>query len=441
MASWWKKKVSTCGMVLFRGNLPDRMDNYRYLEQMGISITPTPEDADNVWSMTLRHPEWGEALVLCPRIFRKPPDNILQYVRFLSDAEREAIRASGTGLVVWVKPQHGNVLRDRKLALRYLHALMGKDGVAAIDMQSQLYWTPDMLADELCHDADLDVEALYCLHAVRNKGEEQDYWTHSHGLKEIGFFDFSIINPAKNIQTDFFRSQAFRIVEGEAKVGEKTLLTLNPRLEAKFVSMRDFIKQGDRVAVKLIEGGLDESHLENGAVFCDEPQGGWQNRISSKGISPSRALVTGLPENCLMIFSKNASDLMAERARGTYSVFRSLWEELSSAGLAMHALAKVWYVTDNGNLDDKEHLWFEVKGFTDNALDAILVNQPYKIARMKEGDRGMRPVEQLSDWVIITPAGHVTPRNTSPARVLRNLPSQAQEKLREALRKMENAGH
>lgn len=40
MEFWWKKKVPTLGVVLFRGDLPDRLENYQYLNDMGITITP-----------------------------------------------------------------------------------------------------------------------------------------------------------------------------------------------------------------------------------------------------------------------------------------------------------------------------------------------------------------------------------------------------------------
>lgn len=432
MISWWKKKIPSMGVVLFRGDLPDRLENYRYLEQMGVSILPLPGDADNVWGMTLRHPEWGEAEVLCRRNFPRPAIKALPYYRSLSEEDREAIRAVGTGLLVTVAPQHGNILRDRKLALLYFQALMGSDGVAAYDMHSYLYWTPEMLADELCHDADLDVEALYSLHELHNEGAEHAYWIHSHGLQEIGYFDFSILNPSQDLPSDLYRSLVYNIIEGTAKIGEKFQIILTPQQEVMLTDMRIFLQQGDPAAVALIRDEMDEFHRDNAAVLC-EPQSGWLSRFFAKGICPSRVLSKGLPENCMLPFSSTASRLMSERARGTYPVFRRIWEELTASGLPMPALAKVGYVTDNGGPDDKEHLWFEVKGFTDSALDAELVNQPYGVARLKQGDRGMHAVEQLSDWVIMTPLGQITPRNAAPARTLRSLPPKALDELRTLL--------
>lgn len=439
MVSWWKKTVPTLGVVIFRGDLPDRVENYRYLEAMGITITPTPGDAHNIWGMQLHHPDWGEALVLCPRNFPKPPDDMQRHLSSLRELDREVIRTAGTGLLVSMEPRHNNVLRDRKFALRYLHALMGVDGVVAVDVQSQLYWTPDMLADELCHDADLDVEALYSLHELQHPEAGNVCWIHSHGLQEIGFFDFSLINPAPELPSDLYRSLAYAIVEGTAKVGDQILLTLSPRHEVVLASMRDFLQQGDPTVIASLDAHIDTRHREHTTVLC-EPQGNWLRRLFIRRLSPSRALTTGLPDHGMLSFSTTASNLMAERARGTYAVFRNTWEEFFAAGLPMPILAKIGYVVDHGGPHAREHLWFEVKGFAEDALDAVLVNEPHSIARMKLGDRGMHALAQLSDWVIMTPVGPITPRNASPARVLRSLPSDTLEAFRAVLHAEAAAG-
>ena len=45
---------------------------------------------------------------------------------------------------------------------------MQPDGAVAIDDSSTLYWSQAMLEDELAHDADLDMESLYTIHAVHD---------------------------------------------------------------------------------------------------------------------------------------------------------------------------------------------------------------------------------------------------------------------------------
>ncbi len=435
MDLWWKKNIPAVGVVLFPGDLPDRFENYKYLENMGITITPKSGDADNVWSMTLNHNDWGQAIVLCPRNFERPPDDVINYTPHLQDEDRENIRHANNGLLVCVTPKHGNILRDGKLALRYYNALMENDGIAVYTAQSAKFWTPVMLYDELCHNADLDVEALYNLHSVYDTNNDDDnnvYWIHSHGLKEMGFIDFSIIKPSKELVPDFYRSIAYLIVEGRAKIGSDITLTLEPHKQASLVSMADFLESGDKASVDLIKNEVDEYHSVNSAVLCDL-KGNWFKKLFSKQINASHTLMKGLPDNSLVTFSTTASNLMSERARDTYNVFRNIKEELNEMGLPMPAMAKMGYVVDDGKPDNKEHLWFEVKDFADDNISGELLNQPYGISRMKMGDVGIHQIELLSDWMIMTPIGNITPRNLHVARVMRNIPPAILVELQKAL--------
>jgi hypothetical protein len=79
-------------------------------------------------------------------------------------------------------------------------------------------------------------------------------------------------------------------------------------------------------------------------------------------------------------------------------------------------LIKLAYKTDNPkNPDEKEHLWFKVHEARESEVDATLLNQPFAIKRLKEGDRGVHSIEPMSDWQIMTPAGPINPRETNPA--------------------------
>jgi hypothetical protein len=79
------------------------------------------------------------------------------------------------------------------------------------------------------------------------------------------------------------------------------------------------------------------------------------------------------------------------------------------------ALVKLGYPTTDGG---REHPWFEVHGFDGDTVDATLVNRPVALD-LREGERAARPLELLSDWTLITPAGWVTPRSQHAARQLR----------------------
>jgi hypothetical protein len=56
-----------------------------------------------------------------------------------------------------------------------------------------------------------------------------------------------------------------------------------------------------------------------------------------------------------------------------------------------------------------EHLWFDVHQATAKSVDATLLNQPYFVPRLREGQRGTFDLRLLTDWSIDSPRGHYTP--------------------------------
>src|SRR5262249_24364508 len=140
----------------------------------------------------------------------------------LTDDEKQAIATAGSAVVLKAEARDGNVLADRKKFLRFLHATMGGDGLAVVDHTAQALWSPAGLEDELSHDADLDIEAIYTMHVISEKVGGGAYWLHSHGLKEIGFWDFDVLDPSPDLHGrahDLLRAIVFAVVEERFVLG------------------------------------------------------------------------------------------------------------------------------------------------------------------------------------------------------------------------------
>jgi hypothetical protein len=60
---------------------------------------------------------------------------------------------------------------------------------------------PARLADELVHDAPLDIVQIHVLHVVT---QPEGVWLHSHGLGELGSVDFDVLRPAEALTTEQF---------------------------------------------------------------------------------------------------------------------------------------------------------------------------------------------------------------------------------------------
>lgn len=93
-----------------------------------------------------------------------------------------------------------------------------------------------------------------------------------------------------------------------------------------------------------------------------------------------------------------------------------------------HRIVRLAYALKRGEApDDRQRIRFTMLGVNGDAIDGTLEVNPFRIARMKHGDRGEHPIEQLTDWMIGTPMGTITPRNFRALRMSRENP----EKMRE----------
>ena len=434
MFSFFKKEMSSVGTVLFRGSLAPRVENFGRLRSHGIDMDLAGNAGPDMhWRLILRHPKWGEAELVCPRGSIVPPSELIDMASSLSKREKDAARAGGCGVSVKVGANAKYLLRDRKQLLRYMSAIMGEDGVAAIDLGSELFWSREALGDELAHDADLDVEALYCLHSVIPDDQALEEnpsveWLHTHGLANIGTFDFDILRPSSGVManaSDVTRTIAFAILTESVSMTETKFQFSHPGGIVSFVPADVFDRKASPEDVKA-RGGPQSGHVRDRVVLC-EPEGGLLSFLS-RSVRPSKFLSGPIPENPVFLLTNAMTEHMAERARDTLEVFKRLSEEFKD--LEPGVLVKIGYPTDDES--SREHVWFEVHGFQGDKIEATCVNQPYHVAALSMNQRGLHPVAWVTDWTIITPVGTIHPRFQGVARAIRENRDQILDLLRKS---------
>ncbi len=428
------RKRSRCvGSALFRGNLPPRLEEFAHLPQRGIRVEPLKADESMHWRARLRHPEWGDAEAVCFRDVMYPSREVLGFDPKLSDDDVDAIYACDSSVSLQMEGRSRFVLRDRKFMLRFLDALLGAAGVAAADHASEMFWTRPALEDELSHDADLDVRSVYTIHAVREDDGEQIVWFHTHGLAELGAFDFDVLRPSESFldhSGDFTRALAFAILDGHAKAGMTELEIAYPFYPLHLVPAERFMKRG-RPADTALRDDPEGHHLRDRVVICDPPPQGLFGRLfGSERLKPQRGFMGEISDRIMVYFTHSATALMADRARKTYPVLRRIAEEMAEFELPV--AVKLGYEIDVGEPDECEHLWFDVHALADDHVEATLVNQPRAIARMQQGERGNHPVERLSDWMMITPFGPISPHTFHARRLINANRDQVRQLVAEA---------
>ena len=440
MVPWLQKENPSTGSVFFRGNAPFRPEEFEFLRSAGIDIKPVEPNENMRWCLELRHPRHGKAALVCLKEQRMPPADLIDISAGLSASEREAAKGVGNMLNIRVSATRKHVLRDRKSMLWYMRQVLGKDGVVGVDHDSQLFWPPGRLDEELAHDADLDISAVHCLHCITDSSmdtpedERTCTWVHSHGLAELGAFDFDVIRPSRDIVSgaagDVLRAIAFAIVEGELSRDTPAWEFSYPMQLLRTVPADEFDRSAPASERDCRE---PEGHTDNRAVICNPVKKGL---LRLKSAVRANRFLQGEIDGCVFRFSKPATDLMADRAKKTLSVLERLMDEfaefIGEEPWKFGVMAKIGYATDSKE-GGQEHLWFSVQGVRKDTIDATLLNKPFDIARMNPGDRGQHPIEQLTDWTIQTPIGHVTPSDMIAARLIRS----QRDKIRAFMREVE----
>ncbi len=439
MFDWLKRKSTLRGIVTYRGAIPPRAQNFDRLAAGGIAVREVSPEEEEYWRLVLSHPQWGAAVLSCPRGFVPIPENNIK-VSWLSEADKAEVRMGESAIFMTMESAGENALRERKNLLRFLHAASSGDGVAIYDTVAQKIWSRSDLEDEMRHDADLDVEGLYTIHAIMDDtmddSEDGDttVWFHTHGLAELGLVDFDIVKPERDVfgyqVTEIMRAIAANILKGDASLNSGAFTVGYPEAEAELIDINAFLKNGRGYGADALRGMFDDDgnaedfnmdHLMRHGVVCEPVGGGLLSGLFGAR-RPTPVHFPWIEDGVAMMYwSSDMTDLMGARAQATYTVFREMVDEFRAFGFPM--LAKLGYEVDAD--DDeccREHLWFEVHDALDREIDATLINEPFNIASMHEGDRGRHPVSRFTDWTIYTPFGSINPRTFTAARRVREAP-------------------
>lgn len=417
MFRFLQSELPASGVVFYPGAIPPPLEQLSGLRDP-VVVRPATAAPHQVWVANVVHPSWGDAQIACLRAFPPPLAEIIDHTLALSESEKATARRGHAAVSVHIQARQKHVLRDRKRLLFWLRALMRSDGAVATDNASTMFWSEAMLEDELAHDADLDVESLYTIHAVQASADHTRVaWLHTHGLEELRAFDVDVLHPSPTFVDncgDPLRALAFAALEGAVDPDTSRFPLATPGGDVRLVPVDRF--HADASAEHRRLRGLDPAHSGRRAVLC-EPVGGLFGRWRSRP-APSRFLSHLPGQGFVVNFSTAATDLMAARAAQTLGVFSSLREEFAS--LELPALVKLGFEVDAGSAADREHLWFEVHHVLGDTVDATLSNAPHRVSRLTAGQRGEFGLDRLTDWVILSPEGQMTPRNVSAARRLRS---------------------
>ena len=412
------------GVVYFAGAAPSAEKIAARLRKAGMQVVPSEKgrgDAD--WAYGLCDEKLGSAIALLEPA-APPVAGFLQYAQGLTDREAAVAQTGSSAVLVVVPAEAEDVLRDRKRLLGFMRAVMGTDGVVAVDLASRMPWSPAALDGELAHSAALDVEALYVCHAVAPKGGSKVGWLHTHGLAELGGFDLDIVRPDPwllRTTNDPLRALAFAILQGRLTSSTESFALASPGGKVRLVPAAQFMSQAapaDR-ALRDSGPGTGDPHLTDRAVVCEPRAAGLAGAMPA----PSRLLAHS-PDGVALTFDDEAAQMMAARAQGTVGVMRGLMDEF--ADYPVVPTAKLQFPMLNS--EATELIACQIHALDDDNVDCTLTGQPTGLP-IREGLRSSFSLNRLADWTILSPEGDITPRSLLGARRLREMAPERRDEL------------
>jgi hypothetical protein len=93
------RKVNHNGMIMYRGTLMPRAEEYAFLLKQGLDVklAKTPAESSS-WTLNLRHKDWGEARLKSMPGTGPIPREIMGYSINLTEREKAAAAAGGVAV-------------------------------------------------------------------------------------------------------------------------------------------------------------------------------------------------------------------------------------------------------------------------------------------------------------------------------------------------------
>lgn len=313
----------------------------------------------------------------------------------LPDTEVEALRRTRHEAVFRMTLGEP-VLEQMHLAIVTMVHLF-PDSLAVWDMARFLWLDRERLVAAATTAAPPPPDELYTMHSVAS---DDRAWLHTHGLERCGTIELEVFcEPSSEDVTDLaslLRVVACRFVDqgtppsGEPfEVGQDLALAWLPWDRALQISGFEPSELG----------GIEDRGGHDGLVgtlfaYREDAPG----VPGYPGLAPITDLLPGLRDNPLFYLSSMETRRMSALATEHFPVFRRLLTRRGGRP-DWRFLVKLGYAVDDDE-EGTEHLWFEAHGFENGRIDGTLLNEPYGIQRMHEGQRDLHPVDQLSHWTV-----------------------------------------
>lgn len=381
-------------------------DALAQLEQAGVGVTHAapvaPEHADARWELEIELAVPGRAEPALARAWLEPAPHglLMDGVPWRGVTARDLDDGRHATWAVCVSMGFAeNPLADYHAQARLLFAL-APEAILVLDVNAYRPRPGAWLREVAQTKVPPSPIALFSIHDVAEPGAER-HWLHTHGLDRCGLVELDALDvPGERagLVGELMNSVAAMFLErglpdpGEPfAVGQDIDLLWLPWSEGLSKVSED--TPGGRK-------DRDETHRGARAILFAPKRGVFGTKYQSPAV-----YVPLLEQNPLLYVSSAETERMALLASERLPRFFALFDRWGEQENWLF-LVKLGYPVDEAEDDsDREHLWFRVHARSAGEVEATLLNAPYRIARLHEGDRGRHALEHLTDWAVLCEAG------------------------------------
>ena len=249
---------------------------------------------------------------------------------------------------------------------------------------------------------------LFTVHAVTDEGGE--VWLHTHGLNRCGLYELEILKSDKeNYNNHYYLISALasHLLDKDDRTSEPGVGVyigmLNDRLPivATYVSWTKALAEYRSLVLGSADDREEGHNGRTAPVFIytseDDEKKGRLRKVSEYD--------SMWGENPLFFISTRETNRMSALARERFGLVKYMAKKDEGS-----ILLKIGLKTDSAEqADDREHIWFKLLEFDGERFKGQLIQEPYDVSHMHEGDEGWFTVEDVTDWIIYLEEFSVTP--------------------------------
>ena len=326
---------------------------------------------------------------------------------FFKQEDVEKLRNAKIALTIYMKLS-GDAKKAFHFQLKLIHAIM-PNLLAVLDESAEKLFPADWVKMSIGTAIYPSANDLYTVQAVSGKNGE--VWLHTHGLCRFGLTELEILESDVenyNHHYNLIATLASYLLDkkNEVHFPEKGvyigLLNNGQPVVATCLSWTEGLKEYKKLKLGNVDDRKNGHNSRTSIIFIYQSEEEEEKQILSK-VSVYNDL---WGENPLFFLSNEETDRMKSLAIERFSYVEKALQNKES-----DIIVKIGLQTDENDEDHLEHIWFKLLDSKEGKLKCKLLQEPYHVENMHEGDEGWYRIGEVTDWIIYEESFQINPGN------------------------------